>query len=163
MILKFSHNAMWILLWVPNKINSFKFEWFILHGEFPDDGNGHHRNMSEYGPSMWELQNHACPLKKTKMPYLVTRLTKFSTKSYIYIILRVNTFPCNCRSKKCRPVRGTCHDDAVNTCLCKQILLTENDSGINETISGIYEAISQSPRSTTKILMNYNLFIAARH
>jgi hypothetical protein len=48
----FSHNALWILLWVPNKINSFKFGRFGLHGEFPDDGNGHHRNMSEYGLSM---------------------------------------------------------------------------------------------------------------
>ena len=76
---------------------------------------------------------------------------------YIYITLRVNTFPCNCRSKKFRPVRVTCHDDAVNACMFKQILPTADGSVINEAISGIYEAISQSPRSTTKILMNYNL------
>jgi hypothetical protein len=91
------------------------------------------------------------------MPYLVTRLTKFFTKSYIYIILRVDYFPCNCRSKKCRSVRVTCHEDALNTCLYKQILPRADGSGINEAISGIYEATSQSPRSITKILMNYNL------
>jgi len=45
----------------------------------------------------------------------------------------------------------------VNTRLFEQILAIADDSGINEAISGIYAAISQAPRSATKILTNYNL------
>lgn len=54
MILKFSQCDADIIA-SAQQDKQFQNRWFSLHGEFPDDGNGHHWNMSEYGLSMREL------------------------------------------------------------------------------------------------------------